>query len=459
MMGTSTSPRHVKDQTLDRLAETANVAQFVSFGPGAELPQRFARVHGHSVNHHFATPQQAVEALLDRSIATSVNIRSFDPSKPKGSQFIYGLRRSEDVLLSLRSLAGNGLYTIVNETIDIHDGGVSGVALGAVVEFAPDDTPRCVELPGTLALERTTAMRALEIVYGFRPALDFDEHHRVEFSLHPLRVGVRQEHTIIWEIERVQDPAIPAPPTWPNHWSRLLGDKAFGLLMAHLLGLPVPTTTVMPRRIAPFHFGIPTNSGETWLRTCPTEPVPGYFSTQRGWTDPFALVNAEDPDAKALASVLAQSGVDAQYAGGSLSGADSNPVVEGATGYGDRFMLGASPPTSLPERVVADIETLMRQASSQLGPVRMEWAHDGNRAWILQFHLAGETARKGVIVPGEAARWRPYHPQEGLDVLRELIELAAANGEGVVITGPVGITSHVGDLLRKAGLPARFGAG
>jgi hypothetical protein len=459
MMGTSTSSQQVKDQILDHLAETANVAQFVSFGPDPELPQRFSRVHGYSANHHFATPQEGVKALLDRSIATSVNIRSFDPSKPKGSQFIYGLRRSEDVLASLRGLADDGLHTIVNETIDIHDGGVSGVVLGAVVEFAPDDTPRCVELPGTLALERTAAMRALEIVYGFRPTLDYGQQYRVEFSLHPLRVGVRQEHTIVWEIERVQDPAIPAPPTWPNHWSRLLGDKAFGLLMAHLLGLPVPMTTVVPRRIAPFHFGTPTNTGETWLRTCPTEPVPGYFTTQRGWTDPFALLNAEDPDAKAIASVLAQSGVDAKYAGGSLPGPDGNPVVEGMTGYGDRFMLGASPPTSLPQDVVADVTALMRQASSQLGPVRMEWAHDGSRAWVLQLHLAGETAQNGVIVPGEAVRWRPYNPQEGLDALRTLIKLAAANGEGVVVTGPVGITSHVGDLLRKARLPARFGAG
>jgi hypothetical protein len=34
-----------------------------------------------------------------------------------------------------RSLAMEGYYTIVNETIDVADGGVSGVALGNVIEF------------------------------------------------------------------------------------------------------------------------------------------------------------------------------------------------------------------------------------------------------------------------------------------------------------------------------------
>ena len=49
-------------------------------------------------------------------------------------------------------LAGEGYLTIVNETIDIHDGGISGVALAGIVEFAPDDTPRAVEQPGVAAL-------------------------------------------------------------------------------------------------------------------------------------------------------------------------------------------------------------------------------------------------------------------------------------------------------------------
>jgi hypothetical protein len=457
-MTTLGSPLQVKDQILDDLANTANIAQFVSFGPEVGLPQRFSRVHGYPANHRFASADEAVDALLKRSLAASVNVRSFDPANPKGRKFVYGLRQREEVLNALHELASDGLHTIVNETIDIHDGGVSGVALAAVVEFAPDDTPRCVELPGTVALERDAAMRVIETVYGFRPALDYGNDLRVEFSLHPLRVGVRQEHTIVWEIERVQEDAIVPTLYWPNQWSRLLGDKAFGLLVADLLGLPVPMTTVVTRRIAPFRFGRATDSGETWIRTCPVEQVPGHFTTKRGWVDPFALLTAEDPDGKAIASVLAQSGINSEYAGATLPGADGKPLVEGVVGFGDRFMLGASPPVNLPPEIVRDVEKLVDQATARLGPVRMEWAHDGRQAWVLQLHLAGEAMQRGVIVPGEAASWRPYDPQDGLEALRVVIELAARRGEGVVVTGAVGVTSHVGDLLRKAGVPARFGA-
>src|SRR4029453_19591588 len=83
--------------------------------------------------------------------------------------------------------------------------------------------------------------------------------------------------------------------TWPNRFSRFLGDKVFGLLVADLLGLPVPATTAVGRRVAPFSFGRPTGSGERWLRTCPAEPVPGRFLTQRGRRRPFAPLAVEDP--------------------------------------------------------------------------------------------------------------------------------------------------------------------
>jgi hypothetical protein len=446
-----------KDQVLDDLAEAANVAQFVSFGPDVTLPQRFSRVHGYPANHRFPSPEKAIEALLERSVGASVNVRSFHPTSPKGRSFIYGLRRREEVMDTLRGLAGDRLYTIVNETIDVHDGGVSGVVLGDVVEFAPDDTPRCVEAPGTAALERRAGLRLLETVYGFRPALNFDDQQRVEFSLHPLRVGVRHEHTIIWEIEQVNAVAIAPTPTWPNRWSRVLGDKAFGLLVADLFGFPVPMTTVIGRRIAPFRFGKPTGSGETWIRTCPTEQMPGRFTTMRGWIDPFRLLTAEDPDGKTIASVLTQSGVNSQYAGASLPGPDGRSIIEGVAGFGDQFMVGASPPVTLPPEVVRDVEALVKQASSRLGSIRMEWAHDGREVWVLQLHQAGESGLDSTIVPGETARWRPYDPQDGLEALRTLIELVASRGEGIVVTGEVGVTSHVGDLLRKAGVPARFG--
>ncbi|HEV3495057.1 MAG TPA: hypothetical protein VHA34_01775, partial [Actinomycetes bacterium] len=196
----------LKDELLSRLAARANVAQFVSFGPGPDLPQRHSRLRGHAPDQRFATPAAAVGALLAQAPAGAVNVRSFRAGTSRGGPFSYGLTRRDDVLAILGARAGDGLYTIVNETVDIHDGGVSGVAQGGVVEFAPGDTPRSVESPGTVALAHGRAMALLSTVYGFTPDLDGSPGERVEFSLHPLAAGVRQTHTIVWE----REPAGPA---------------------------------------------------------------------------------------------------------------------------------------------------------------------------------------------------------------------------------------------------------
>jgi hypothetical protein len=446
----------LKDAALDQLAEVANVAQFVSFAPGEPLVQRFCRLHGHAPNQPFATPEDAVEALLRVSEHGSVNVRSFHPERAKGAPFTYGLRDRDAALAVVRRHARIGLYSIVNETIDVEDGGVSGVLLGGLLEFAPGDTPRAVEQPGTVALKRAAGLRMLETVYGFAPELDFKPDERVEFSIHPLVAGVRRTHTIIWEREHVTPVTLSAALVWPNRFSRFIGDKAFGLLVADLLGLPVPATTVIARTVAPFRFGRRTGSAETWLRTCPKEPVPGKFPTQRGWCDPFALLAVEDPDGKTLASVLAQEGVAARWSGAALPGADGSLVVEGVPGFGDDFMLGRQAAETPPDRVVRDVTALAARAAAELGQVRLEWAHDGERAWALQLHLAAGVARGGVIYPGEPARWRRFDPADGLDSLRRLIEEARAAGDGIVVAGDVGLTSHVGDLLRRAAVPARL---
>ena len=99
--------------------------------------------------------------------------------------------------------ASESRYSIVNETIDVHDGGVSGVAMGNVIEFSPDATPQCVDRPGVCTMPRDIGLHVLENIYGFRPALHFDETIRVEFSIHPRRRGLRPDHTIIWELEKV----------------------------------------------------------------------------------------------------------------------------------------------------------------------------------------------------------------------------------------------------------------
>jgi len=445
---------HFKDQILDRLAERWNVAQFVSFDP--DLQQRFAWIHGHAPNHKFKTVDEAIRSILSASPEGSVNVRSFQPENPKSREFVYGLRSVEDVLQHLGRLASHRLYTIVNETVDVKDGGVSGVAFGDAVEFAPDDTPRSVEKPGTAGLPRATALRLFRIVYGFEPALPRDTRLRVEFSIHPLRRGFHHDHTIVWETERAEAPPKEPSPTWPNLFSRFIGDKAYGLLIAYLAGLRVPRTTVIARRTAPFTFGLDTGSAEPWIRTCPTEQAPGKFTTRRGWLDPYRLMEMEDPSGTAIASVLHQVGVAARYSGALVVGPRGELTVEGVARFGDEFMVGRRGPERLPVRVRQAVQRTFVSARKRLGPVRFEWVHDGERVWIVQLHVGASVSFGKTIYPGVAKRYHRFETDRGIDALRALIATVNGSGEGIVLVGRVGITSHFGDLLRRARIPSRI---
>jgi hypothetical protein len=451
----SESHLHFKDAILDRLSLEANVAQFVSFDP--ELQQRHSRVREREPNERFASPHEAVAALLARSGEGRVNVRSFLPDDPKSKPFRYDIRTVEEAVETVRDFASQGLYVIVNETIDVNDGGVSGVAFGDLIELAPGDTPRCVEKPGTASFTREQGSRLLETVYGFRPALDYDPSTRVEFSLHPLRRGYLHGHTIIWELERMGESRPRGDTRWPNRFSRFIGDKAFGLLVADSLGLPVPRTTVVARGVAPFTFGRATGTGEVWIRTCPVEQDPGHFTTRRGWTDPFGLLQAEDPEAKYLASVLSQHGVDAAYSGSLITQADGTPLIEGARGYGDQFMIGDAGAEQLPEDVSASVRARYEQARALLGPVRMEWVCDRDGlTWVVQMHRGATTTQGSVIHQGEAGRYHRFDVSRGIDELRALISRVRGKGEGIILVGHVGVTSHLGDLLRKAEIPSRI---
>ncbi|HEX5709041.1 MAG TPA: hypothetical protein VFX96_17195 [Pyrinomonadaceae bacterium] len=443
-----------KDAVLNHLAELANVAQFVSFGPDER--QRFARVHGRTPNHSFETMGEAVEELLKAAPDNSVNVRSFTPENPKSREFVYGLKAVDDVLSNVRRLAGQGLYTIVNETVDVNDGGVSGVIFGGVLEFAPADTPRCVEKPGTASLPYQMGLRLFETVYHFSPRLSFDRAQRVEFSIHPLKRGYLHDHTIIWELEEVGDIKLEAEIGWPNRFSRHVGDKAYGLLVADALGLPVPATTVIPRGLAPFRFGQATGGGEFWIRTCPVEQVPGFFTTKRGWLDPFKLLSDEDPEGRAIASVLSQEGVEAAYSGALVADHDGALTIEGVRGFGDEFMVGRAERESLPTEVERDVRRLYEEASARVGPVRMEWVHDGERVWVVQLHRGATATSGSVIFPGDAQSFRRFNVADGIDGLRSLIAEASDAGEGIILVGNVGVTSHFGDLLRRAKIPSRI---
>lgn len=451
----SDAQTHFKDAVLDRLGGEANVAQFVSFDPA--LTVRHSRIRGHEPNRKLGSVEEAVAALLARSGEGRVNVRSFRPEDPKSKPFRYDLRTASEAVATVRDFSTQGLYVIVNETLDVNDGGVSGVAFGDVIELAPGDTPRCVEKPGTASFARAAGLRLLERVYGFRAALDFDPRTRVEFSLHPLRRGYLNDHTIIWELEQAGESHAAADTRWPNRFSRFLGDKAFGLLVADALGLPVPATTVIPRSLAPFTLGRPTGTHEVWLRTCPAEQDPGHFTTQRGWTDPYKLLEREDPQGTSLASVLAQEGVDAAYSGSLVVEAGGHLRIEGTRGYGDRFMVGLAGAEELPAEVSASVRALYEEAHARLGPVRMEWVHDhGGRTWVVQLHRGATTTQGSIIHMGEAEHFQRFDVARGIDELRTLIARLRGTGEGIILVGHVGVTSHFGDLLRKAEIPSRI---
>lgn len=443
-----------KDAILEDIAKTANVAQFVSFSP--ELNQRFSRIWGYVPNFRFPSSEEAVRVLMESSPEASVNVRSFDPIRSKAGDFHYKLERVDEVMVKLRRLAEAGFFTIVNETINVNDGGVSGVAYGGIAEFAPDDTPRCVEKPGTVSVPLDLGIRLLETIYRFPPSLEYPIHLRVEFSIHPSRRGFRREHTIIWEIEDFPSVHLNAEISWPNRFSRYIGDKAFGLLVGHLLGLPVPFTLVIGRLVAPFEFGKSTGTAETWIRTCPTEQVPGLFKTQFGWCDPFRLLAREDSGGTSIASILAQESVEPVFSGAAVTDRSGSLIVEGVRGPGDKFMQGQVPPQDLPTDVTEAVRSIIDRAKTALGPIRLEWVYDGHAAWIVQLHKGATTVSGRTIFPGNASYFHHFKVERGLDELRELISRVQGTGDGIILLGNVGVTSHFGDLLRRAGIPSQI---
>lgn len=443
-----------KDRSLDRLAVSGNIAQFVSFTPSSRGPeQAYLRVIGREPNQHFSTSREAVNALLNSALEGKVNVRSYEPESPRSREFVYGLDSVDQVMATLDRLTSEGLHTIVNETVNIADGGVSGVVQGGIIEFAPDDTPRCVEKAGTASLALELGLRLIEIVYGFRPDLG-DGGGRTEFSIHPRPCGWRGTRTLLWEHEEDESQVEEASPKWPNLFSRHIGDKAYGLLMAHLAGQLVPDTLVISRRIAPFRFGSDTNSNETWLRTCPVEQVPGLFTTHRGWLDPFRLIAEEDPTGTQIASVLAQAGVRARHSGASIVDAEDHTVVEGVDGVGDAFMVGVRAAETLPTEVIADVAAVSDSLRATFGPVRTEWAHDGEKIWVLQLHRGATLSTSRVLVPGDRDRWIDFEISRGLEKLRSLLASVEPD-TGLRLVGDVGMTSHIADVVRKSGVPTR----
>lgn len=436
-----------------------NIARYVSVAP--DMSVRYVNIDADYV--YKGNLKNCILDLIEASNSKSVNIRSFSIESMKGHSLVYGKQANEidEIIDVIQKNCNENKYSIINETIDVNDGGVSGVILGNIIEFAPNDTPKCVEKPDICFLEKNMGMYLLKTVYGFEPECDFDENYRVEFSLHPHREGLCKSHTIIWEYEKFEEYEYDIKIKWPNKFSHFIGDKAFGLIIADYLGFNVPYTTVISRNVPPFSFGQETGLREKWIRTAPIVKEPGKYYTGDKWTDPFILMQKEEfkgDNQINIASVLSQSAVEAVYSGGAIIGKNQdNDVIEGVAGKGDNFMVGADYLDFLPDSVLVKLKVLLNEIRKYyylLGDVSIEWVFDGTKIWLVQLNQIKETGLGTTIVAGEPAKYEKFYVEDGLEQLRSKINAIKGRDIGIELIGDVGLTSHFGDVLRHANIPS-----
>jgi hypothetical protein len=117
-------------------------------------------------------------------------------------------------------------------------------------------------------------------------------------------------------------------------------------------------------------------------------------------------------------------------------------------------MLGAAQPERLPQSVIEVVENI-HVRTSELGAVRFEWVHDGDRAWVVQLHRGSTGSERGTLVQGNADQWFEFDVTRGLPALREIL-VNLKPGSGLLLLGNVGLTSHIADVIRKAQIPARI---
>lgn len=451
----------LKDDKLAFMIEKlgCNTAKFISITPNKKIKHIY-------IDKNYTYNGDLKKCILDlitSSNSKSINIRSFSLTSMKGHSLVYG-KKKDDIDEIIRIIQENcelNKYSIINETIDINDGGVSGVVLGNIIEFAPNDTPKCVEKPQVCFLEKNMGISILKTVYGFPLKLNFEDQYRVEFSIHPKREGLCNDHTVIWEFEEVTQVKYDTKIKWPNKFSKFIGDKTFGLLIADYLGFNVPHTTVISRNIAPFSFGKETGIKEKWIRTSPIIKEPGKYYTGDRWIDPFILMEKEEIKGSNhvnIAAILSQSAVEPVYSGAAIINQDKiNDVIEGVPGKGDNFMVGLHKNHDLPVDLVFKLEVLLddiRKYHSILGNVSIEWVYDGIYIWIVQLNQVESISTGPIIVSGTPTKYKQFFIEDGLEKLRYLIDEIKDKNIGIELIGDVGICSHFGDVLRQANIPS-----
>ena len=448
----------LKDDKLSFIYNAGNnIARFISVSPENKIRHVW-------IDEDYTSSTDLKENiinLINLSSSKSVNIRSFSEESVKGNRFIYGkkLEDIDEIMQIINENCNEGKYSIINETIDVNDGGVSGVIMGNIIEFSPNDTPRCVEKEGVCRLPLNVGLAILKTVYGFMPRHTFRPNHRIEFSIHPQMEGIMNWHTIIWEYEEIEETSFDVKISYPNNFSKFIGDKVFGLLLADFYKFKVPYTTVICRNVAPFSFGRQTGLHEKWIRTSPIVKESGKYFTGDRWQDPFELMLREeqkgDKDIN-IASILSQNAVIPVYSGGAII-TSKGITIEGVSGKGDEFMLGTDASEKLPivlkKQVEFELSGLI-ELNNILGDVSVEWVYDGAGVWIVQMNQLKHISRGNIIVKGEPVKYLDFDVKNGLSELRKLINEIEGKNIGIRLLGNVGITSHFGDVLRQFNIPS-----
>ncbi|MBD3177844.1 MAG: hypothetical protein GF320_21935 [Armatimonadia bacterium] len=436
-----------KDTALVELAKDGfNVAQFISWSPGV---QRHSAIRGFPLDHPF----DDVRALLE--VVGSVNLRTWRHDRLEGCPFIYGVDKAPMAHARIEHFGHEGYRVIANETIDVNDGGVSGVTHGDVTEFAPNSTPRCVEEGDAARLPTVVAWGMLHDVYGtIAPIPIGSAAARYEWSVHPQAVGYHQRRHVIWQRTDADPPPCGGEVgPWPNAFSRFIGDKAYGLMVASRLGAMVPRTRVITRGGLVFAFGPRPGRREDddirpWWRTCPRVREPGRHPTWHGYeTDPIAMLGRLNSD---VASVLIQEPIPAEYSGAASWRPGEPVLIEGVEGEGEDYMLGQEAPTELPGAVVEQVERVVQGFRHAIESGEIEWVR-GSHGVVVVVQLHSRVPDSMYREVEES--WKRVHPGGGIRAVRSAAEAAQREGVGVALTRPVGRTSHMAQILDRAEVP------
>lgn len=456
--------------------QLVNVAQFFSVSPVVEdctmddfmrMRAKCRRIKPSINNVEDTRIVELVDTLLSQSNSGKVSIRTFTRDQSSGNPLKLGLSNRDEILNILYKNSIDGYYSIVNEYIDICDGGVSGVICNDVIEFSPNDTPRCVEKDGVCRLPARIGIKMLRIIYGVNIGFLWKKNKRIEFSIHTKKIGYLDKLYTVWEITDTNefDENIKVPIMYPNNFSKHIGNKTFGLILAHILGLNVPSGIVINRNIRP--FTLTTNPkrlpDDTIMRPAPSIKLPGEIDSKFEYTDVFEFMKEGMEN---VPSLILQERVLAEYSGAAQITEDCQRCdIEGVQGFGDKFMLGMQEPGELPSKVIDKLEgsfDKIKEYRELLGDINLEWVYS-DRVWIVQFDCVNNENKAISFTTEEPESWVQIAvPETNLKQFREsvedLLEQRDITGTnfGIEIRGNIGMLSHYGDIIREYNIPAKI---